>query len=321
MNGIVIIADPEGKGYDFAKGVYDKLSKKNHGLNVVLIDLKRTLFKDKEYKIKIVENVRKKSCFYIHDGNKEPCQWMSDLLFTLEGLKSSSASEINVVFPYMRFARQDRKHESRVSVNAKAILDIVSLYANRAMTIDLHSPQIEEFGSIPFDNLRSFPVVIDHFMKIKSDLLKNLVLVSPDFGGGKRVEDFQKALKKRGIDAGIALGYKKRERDNDVDKVEIIGEVEGKNCLIIDDIIDTGRTIVKTNEALKRKGADRVYVYATHGLFSEGMEKFKNFDGLLTSDSLNNGKIYGAEIISLVDLFSEAIYRTHVGESLSGLFE
>lgn len=320
--GVAIVADLEGVGNTFAKGVHDYiLSKGDRSFSMRLINVKKTTFKDGEYKIKVEENIRRKSCFYIHDSNKVPSVWVSDLLFTLECLRSSSASEINVVFPYVRFARQDRKDESRVSVSIKALVDMIGLYADRAMSVDLHTPQIQEFGSFPFDNLLSFPSVIDYLIKKHGDFLENLVLVSPDLGGGKRVEAFQKALRKKKIEAGIALGYKTRKKDNHVEEVEINGDVRGCNCLILDDIIDTGGTAVSSYLTLKNMGAEKIRIYGSHGLFNEGVKKFKGLEGIMTSDTVYGKNTEGVEVISLVNLFGEAIYRTFVGESLSSLFE
>jgi ribose-phosphate pyrophosphokinase len=321
MEGIVILADSKGKGYGFAKGVCEYIMKKEgRQFPVIMADILRTEFVDGEYKLKISHNVRRKSVFFIHDSNKEPSKWITDLLFTLEAMSFSSPEEVNVVFPYTRFARQDRKDESRVSVNVKAIADLVSLYADRGMTMDLHVPQIQEFFEIPFDNLKSAPVLVNYLLEKHSGILTNLVIVSPDAGGGKRVEELQKALMNKGVNAGIAICYKKRSRDNQVDEIKVMGDIEGKNCLILDDIIDTGNTLVKTCEELKKVGAKRVLAYGTHGLFSRGTEKFTCFDKLIISDTMFNNPSEKVDILSTVGLFGEAIYRTYRGESLSVLF-
>ncbi|MBU0907391.1 MAG: ribose-phosphate diphosphokinase [Nanoarchaeota archaeon] len=326
MVGAVIIADPEGRGYEFAKGVFEYVSKKEgRDFPVELVHLKRTTFRDGEFKVKIEKNVRKHNCFIIHDPNKEAGRWVADLLFSLKAAASSSPQEIRVVFPYFKFARQDRKDESRVGVSAKAVCDILSLYADGALSVDLHAPQIQEYArsNFPFDNLSSAPVVAAYLARnrpsLLSSLLSNLTLVSPDLGGGKRLETYQKALEKRGISVGLALGHKTRARENVVEKVVIIGDVAGKNCLIVDDIIDTGDTMIKTCEKLKGS-ATKIFAYGTFGLFSDGMGKFESFDGVMTSDAVNLGYRSNVEIISLVDLFGEAVYRSHIGDSLSDLF-
>jgi len=318
----VIIADPGGRGYDFAKGIYRHVCEvEGREFPVTFADIWRTEFRDGEYKLRISHNVRRKKCFYVHDPNKAPTQWVTDLLFVLEAIKDSSPSEINVIFPYLRFARQDRKDESRVGVNVKAVADMVSFYANRGLTIDLHAPQIQEFFNIPFDNLFSSPVVINYLKRVHPELLNNLVVVSPDAGGGKRVESFQKRLAKDGIISEMAICYKRRARENEVEEIKIMGDVRGKNCFVVDDIIDTGGTLIKTGLALKEQGAERVCAYGTHGLFSDGTGKFGVFDKIMASDTLVAEKSDNFEVVSMTELFGEAVYRTIIGASLSSLFE
>ncbi len=322
MDEVDIIADSNGKGFEFAKGIYDYLkSKESDDFSVKLINIKKTIFKDGEFKIKILDNIRGKKCFFIHDSNKEPCEWLTELVFTLEATTFSSPEELNVVLPYTRFARQDRKDESRVSVNAKALADILSLYATRGLTVDLHAPQMQEYFSIPYDNLFSIPSLLNYLQNKHPELLNNLVIVSPDLGGGKRAEYLVKRLKKRGIDAEIAFGHKTREKANVVEKSVIIGDVKGKNCLIVDDMIDTGGTMKKTAESLKNKGAKKVYCYGAHGMFNSGYDGFEVFDKVLVSDTFKQEEKDNLEVVSLVKLFGEAIYRTVKGMSLSILFE
>jgi ribose-phosphate pyrophosphokinase len=322
MEEVAIIADSKGEGVEFAKGVYSYLkTKEGKDFSVSWVNLEKTVFRDKEFKMKIADNIRGKNCFFIHDSNKNPTDWFTELIFTLEATTFSSPKEVNVVLPYTRFARQDRKEESRVSVNAKALADTMSLYATRGMTVDLHTPQMQEYFRIPYDNLFSVTSLINYLKKNHFEILNNLVLVSSDLGGAKNVEYLVKIFKKMGFDAGIALGHKTREKANEVAKSVIIGEVEGKNCLIVDDIIDTGNTMVLTAQKLKEKGANKIYAYATHGLFSEGIEKFKVFDKVIVSDTLKTPPAENKEIMSLVHLFGEAIYRTSIGKSLSVLFD
>lgn len=320
MEEVAIIADSSGKNYAFACEVYEYLKSKKD-ISVKLVDIEKTVFKDMEFKVRIVENIRRKKCFLIHDSNKEPCVWFTELVFLLEALRFSSPAEINVIMPYTRFARQDRKETSRVSVNAKALADCISFYATRGMTVDLHAAGIQEYFSIPFDNLYSSPVLIDYLRKKYPEIFENLVVVSPDLGGGKRVESLVKRMAAKGIKADIALGHKPREKDNEVTKMIIIGDVQDKNCLIVDDMIDTGGTLIKACEILRDKGAKKVYAYATHGLFNDGIEKFSGFDKIFVSDSLKQENKGNIEVISMTELFGEAIYRTVIGESLSGLFD
>ncbi len=322
MEEIAIIADFKGSGFGFAKKIYEYILKIGEGkISVDLVNIEKAVFKDGEFKIKIANNVRRKRCFIVYDSNKSPSEWFTELVFLLEAIRFSSPDEINLVLPYTRFSRQDRKDSSRVSVNAKALADVISLYADSGMTCDLHSGQIQEFFSIPFDSLFSFPVLIKYLKEKHPEILEDLVIVSPDLGGGKRVESLSKRLRKQGFNVNVAFGHKTREKDNEVANIIIIGEVSGKNCLVVDDIIDTGNTMIKTGEILIKNGAKKVFAYGTHGLFTEGFDKFKVFDKIIVSDSLFIANAPdNLEVVSLVELFGEAIYRTVIGQSLSVLF-
>jgi ribose-phosphate pyrophosphokinase len=320
----VIIADPEGKGYGFAKGVYER-AKDIGGRNFALgfYDLEKIRFRDGEFKIKISKNIREHNCFYIHDSNKGAAEWFLDLGLTLEALRSSSADKVNLILPYMRFARQERKDESRVSVAAKLIADVVSLYSDRGLTVDLHAPQITQYFNrrVPFDNLYSFPELVGYLRVNQSDLLENLVVVSPDAGGADRAAYLRNRLKREGVDVGLAICHKERCNNGEIEDVIVIGNVKGKNCLMVDDIIDSGGTMVKGCSALKGQGAEKVYAYGTHGLFTEGSDGFGCLEKVIVSDTLHVEPFENLEILSLVNLFGEAVYRTIEGESLSSLFD
>lgn len=319
---VVIVSDFNGKGYGFAKGIYDYINlKEDRKFPIRLTEIQKKDFRDGEFKLRVKENIRERHCFLVHDSNKNPSEWFTELCFALNAISYSSDMKITAVLPYMRFARQDRKDESRVSMNAKAVADVLGLYADRGMTADLHNSSMQGFFDIPFDNLYSFPSLINHLQANYQEMLENLVVVSPDLGGGKRAESLVKRLTNKGIGAEVALGHKSREMENEVKKITIIGDVAGKNCLIVDDIIDTGNTMLKTCEALGKNGAKSVYAYGTHGLFTEGTEKFKCFDKVLVGDTLSVPDFSNCEKVSLINLFGEAVYRTVVGESLSSLFD
>src|SRR3989344_4426226 len=312
--GCIILADGESKGYGFARKVYEYICKKpERALVIGLANIGRTTFEDKEYKLRIMDNIRRKKVFYIHDGNKEPATWFCDLSFALDAIKFASPSEINVVLPYMRFMRQDRKDESRVSVNIRAVAEIISSYADRGMTIDLHAPQIQGYFRIPFDNLQSFPTLTEHLKRNYREVLENLVIISPDVGGAKRVESLQKRLNKDRLNVEMAICYKRRSEKNKVDGITIMGDVKGKNCLILDDIVDTGRTLAAASNELREQGAKNLYVYGTHGLFTKGFDVLEKFDKVMVSDSLFNSERDKLEIISMVELLGEAIFRTIEG--------
>ncbi len=321
---VIIIAPADGRGYKFANGVYNYLrGKQERSFPVKINHLNRKTFKDDEYKVMIAENVRQAACFYVQDSNRQPADWLTEMLFAMEALKFSSPEpgQLAVVMPYMRFARQDRKSESRVSVNAKAVAKSVSQYADRGIVVDLHVPQIQSFFDIPIDHLYSLPTFIEYLMKKHPKALERLVVVAPDVGAAKRAGSLLKRLKQKGINADMAIGYKTKERDNNAEKVQIIGNVRRRNCLLLDDIIDTGKTMCLAGQECRKKSAKTVYAYATHGLFTEGTERFSVFDKTFTSDTLYHKPDKKIETVSLVPLFGEAIYRTVVGQSLSDLFD
>jgi ribose-phosphate pyrophosphokinase len=321
---VIIIAPPNGRGYKFSKGVYSYIKdKEERSFPVKINHLNRGTFRDEEYKVMIEENVRQAACFYVQDSNRQPADWLTEMMFALDALKFSSPQEgqLAAVMPYMRFARQDRKSESRVSVNAKVVAKAVSEYANRGIVVDLHVPQIQSFFDIPVDHLYSLPTFIEHLMKKHPKALDRLVVVAPDVGAAKRAGSLLKRLKQKGINAEMAIGYKTKERDNNAEKVQIIGNVRKRNCLLLDDIIDTGKTMVLAGEECRKRGAKTVYAYATHGLFTEGTERFSVFDKTFTSDTVYHKPDKKIETVSLVPLFGEAIYRTVTGQSLSDLFD
>ncbi len=321
MKEVVILADPVGKGYDFAKGIDSYLRmKRQRDFPVYLTPFSATYFKDGEFKVKLGENVREKECFLVYDSNQHPERWLAFLVPTLSAIRYSAPSGVTIVFPYHRFSRQDRKDESRVNVTSADIASMIEPYIDRGMTVDLHSPQIQSFYRKPFDNLYSFPTLMTHLKQNHPDLLEDIVIVSPDAGGAKRAETLIKRLTQHGIEATLVVGYKTRKRANEVEKVEITGDVRGKNCLVVDDIIDTGDTIIKTGQTLRERGAKKLFVYGTHGLFTEGTKKFSIFDRVMTSDTLQHETAKNLEIVSLIDLFGEAIYRNIMGQSLSALF-
>lgn len=313
-----IIGDPNGKSWDFVKEVYNKLNEKGC---YELIKLNVKEFKDGEIKTKIEKNVRRKHCFFIHDSRKDPSRWLTELLLVNDSLKNSSAQEIVNVLPYLRYARQDRKDESRVPITSKVVADSISKYAHRVLTTEVHNPSIQGFFEIPFDSLHSFPTVEKHIEENHPELLKDLVVVSPDVGGGLRAE----ALANRIGAEGVAIGYKSREKAGEVKDQKITGELNGKNVIVVDDITDSGGTLCKTCETAKEMGANKVAAYITHGLFSEGVDKIsKYFDLLMVGDTVVDPKIAEhekVEVVSFAEIFAEAIHRLNEGKSLSELFE
>jgi len=311
-----ILANPNSSSWDFAFSVYQILSQKTDKfeLNKVFINK----FRDGEIKPKIEKNVRNKSVFYIHDSNQDPKEWFTVLALVNQTLKYSSAKEINDVLPYLRFSRQDRKDETRVPISAKVVADTISLYADRAISLDIHNPAIQGFYTIPFDNLYSFPFVVQSVKnKINFDP-ENTVVMGPDAGGAQKAAAFAKRL---GVD-NVAVGYKTREKPGEVKSLKILGDVNGKDVIIVDDIIDSGGTLINSAKALKENGANKIYVYCTHALFTKGTEELeKVFDLIIIGDTIKMKESEKIKIVPLAPLFAEAIYRISEGESLSELFD
>lgn len=315
-NGCSILADPQGNAWGFAQSIYENLRKRSSKFELNEVHVKQ--FRDGEIKVKIKDNARRKNCFFIHDSGKHPAEWFLELVLVNQALKNSSANEVIDVLPYMKFSRQDRKDESRVAVNARALSDVISLYANRVLTIDTHFPQLPSFYSIPFDNLYSSGLLHEYLQSNHPEILQDTVVMSPDAGGTSRAKAFASRL---GI-SDIIIGYKHRKKDGEIQEYKIVGELKKENVLIIDDMVDSGGTLIEAVKCVKQAGAGKVFVYCTHGLFSAGRELVANaVDLMLVSNSIPQPEHKGIEVISLEGLFAEAIYRLNEGTSLSALFE
>ncbi len=314
-----IIANPEGKAWEFAQAVHAKLRKQSDDFE--LNTMKVTQFKDDEFKTKIERNVRGKQCFFLHDSSLDPARWFLELAMANYSLQSSAAESVIDVLPYMRFARQDRKDESRVPITTRLVADVISLYTDRVMTLDVHNPVIQNAypARVPFDNLHSYPTVIGHLNTHYSGLLKDCVVMSTDVGGATRAKSF---ATRAGIE-DIVIGYKTRPKPGAVGGIRLLGEpVQGRNVLIVDDLTDSGGTMVKAADVARSEGAAAVYGYTSHGLFTNGVDKVVNaFDKFFIGDTVYQAPHPKLEVISFVPLFAEVIYRTTQGESLSALFE
>jgi ribose-phosphate pyrophosphokinase len=221
--------------------------------------------------------------------------------------------------PYQRFMRQERKDESRTSITTRAIAKILNEEHNRVLTLDIHSDAIPGSFRIPYDPLYSFPTVIKYLGNEHPDILKNLVVISPDVGGGKRAEAFSKRVNGR----DVVIGYKVRPNAGDVGKLRL-RKFGGRQVLIVDDILDSGGTLIEAAKAARRQGAERVYGYVTHPLFTKGYEKVvRAFDRLFIGNTVSHpclARSRKVEVISFTELFGEAIYRTNRHDSISALF-
>ncbi len=279
-------------------------------------------FSDGEIYVEINENIRGNSIFIIQSVSSPANDNLMQLLLCIDALKRSSAKNITAVIPYFGYARQDRKVVPRTSISAKLVSNLITKAgADRVVTVDLHAGQIQGFFDIPVDNLFATPIFARHVMKkIKS---KNMICVAPDVGGTERARALGKLL-----NVGLAIVDKRRPKPGQSQVMNVIGDVKGKTCLIVDDIIDSGGTIVNAAKALKDRGAKEVYVYITHGVLSgEAVKKIKNsvIKNLVITDTIDNSdKIKGTkniEVLSISGLMGEAIKRISNSTSVSDLFK
>ena len=317
---ILILANPNGKAYNFARQIYETLNsneKRNRQYEFGKVEIKK--FNDEEIFAEIKENVRKKTCFYIHDSSMNPQDWAMSLAIINDALMRSSAGKINNVLPYMKYSRQDRMASPRTPISSSVIADMMQKQAYRVITTDIHNPAIQGSYKIPFDNLKAYPVIIKHLQKNYSEFLENAVIVAPDIGSAQRAESYAKRL-----NLSVAVAHKKRKEAGIIEKMTIIGDVHGKNVLLVDDMIDSGGTLIKASEILKEKGGKQIYACANHGLFSKNArEKFEEseLEKVIITDSIpqeSKGKI---EVISLTNLFADAIFRISHGQSISEMFK
>ncbi len=278
-------------------------------------------FADMEIFVEIQENVRGRDCFIIQSTSFPANDNLMELLVLIDALKRASARRITAVIPYYGYARQDRKPGPRTPISAKLVANLLERAgADRVLTLDLHAGQIQGFFDIPTDNLFAAPVIMRDILENYET--NNLVVVSPDVGGVVRA----RALAKR-INVPIAICDKRRERPGESEVMNVIGDVAGKNCILIDDIVDSGGTLVNAAEALLKKGAESAMAYITHGVLSGGaVSRIKNsrLKSLVITDSILPTQAVKAasniRILPIAQLIGEAIARTSREESVSSLF-
>lgn len=274
-------------------------------------------FSDGEIWVKFIDNVRGADVFLIQ-STPPPAENLMELLISIDAAKRASARKVTVVIPYFGYARQDRKDQPRVAITAKLIANLLTKSgADRIITMDLHAPQIQGFFDIPVDHLYSSVVFIDHIRKMK---IPDLTVVSPDVGGIKMARAYAKRL-----EADLVLIDKRRPAPNVVEAMNIVGDVRGRNVLIVDDLIDTAGTFTKAVEALKVAGAKRIFGAATHPLISgKAYERLNNseLDKIFVCDTIplkqESSKL---EVMSVAQVFSEAIERCFHNKSISTLFD
>jgi len=278
------------------------------------VELKR--FSDGEIWVKYFENIRGLDVFIIQ-STTPPAENILELLIMIDAAKRASAKTITAVIPYFGYSRQDRKDQPRVSITAKLLANLITVAgADRVITMDLHAAQIQGFFDIPFDHLYSSSI----FSGIFRNISENLVVVSPDIGGIKMARSYAKRLH-----CGLVVIDKRRPKQNLAEVIHIIGSVEDKDVLLVDDLIDTGGTLVSAIEALKKNSARNIYGSITHPLLSgPAIERINNSEitKLYVTDTIplknESDKI---EVVTASDIFAEAIRRTYNNESISSLFD
>ena len=284
-----------------------------------------TRFADGECYVQIQENVRGADVFVMQPTCRPVDEHLMELLLMIDALKRASARRITAVMPYFGYARQDRKDKPRSPISSKLVADLLTTAgAHRALIVDLHTPQLQGFFNIPVDHLFASPVLVDHFRKLN---LPNLTVVSPDAGGVERARFFAKK-----VDAALAIVDKRRVEMNVAEVMHVIGDVNGRTCLIIDDLIDTAGTLVKTAAALVENGASEVYACASHAVLSgpavENIRQSVIKQVVVTNtiplsaeaDAARTEKGGKITVLSIAGLIGRAIQANHDETSVSRLF-
>ena len=290
-------------------------------LGVSLGKIELDTFSDGELRVAFKENVRGENVFLIQSTNP-PAENLMELLLMLDAAKRASAKTVTAIIPYYGYSRQDRKDRPRVPISARMILDLIAVAGvDRMVTMDLHSPQIQGFTNVPFDNLYSRIVLFNKLKEYNLDT-SNGVVLAPDIGSAKMSQSYAKKL---GI--GFALIDKRRPKHNVAEVVNLIGELNNKHVFIIDDMIDTAGTICNASETAMENGAKSVVAIATHPVLSgPAIARLKKapIDKIIVSDTIaiNDNKVFDKlEVISVAEVFSEAVNRIDKGQSISELFK
>ena len=276
-------------------------------------------FPDGETFIKIEENVRGEEVFVVQPTSPPTNHNLMELFIMMDALRRASAARITAVLPFYGYARQDRKDQPRVPITAKLVANLlVASGANRILAVDLHAQQIQGFFDIPVDHLYAAPVMYDYLKKKK---LTDLVVVSPDTGGLKMAHAYSQVL-----EAGLAIVAKRRTSATHVESLAVIGDIKGKNILLVDDLTETAGTITTAAALLKKKGAKQIIACVSHAILNDtGIERLRksDIDELITTDTVQRPAIDGVKIVTLsvAGLLGEAIKRIHNNSSVNSLFE
>jgi ribose-phosphate pyrophosphokinase len=306
-----------------AKAIARRMSV-HRGMSVNLVDARIERFNDQEIFVEVFENVRGEDMYVIQPTSNPSNDNLMELLIMTDALRRSSAARITAVIPYFGYARQDRRAKARTPISAKLIANLIETAGvDRVLTLDLHAAQIQGFFDIPVDNLYASPVFaldIEHHFRGQ---MADLMVVSPDVGGVARARELAKR-----INAPLAIVDKRREKAGEIAEMIVIGDVQGKKCIIVDDICDTAGTLCKAAEVLMENGATEVHSYITHGVLSgPAVERIKNsvMKSLVITDSIEQGEKAKAasniRIVPTAPMFAQAILNIWNGTSVSSLFE
>lgn len=291
-------------------------------LDVPLVNPQLRRFANGEIYCEIEKNVRGADVFVIQSTCAPVNENLMELLIIVDALKRASANSITAVVPHYGYSRQDRKSAPRTPITAKLCADMITVAgASRVITMDLHAGQIQGFFNIPFDNIFASPVILEYIQKNLD--LKNLITVSPDAGGVERVRHFAKKLQLE-----LALIDKRRTGPNVAEAMNVIGDVTGKDCIIIDDMIDTAGTLVQAAKALRKNGAQKIYAAATHPVFSppaiERIAGCEELEAVIVTDTIplseEARKLSKIKVVTTSDILAKAIHRTFNHDSVSSLF-
>ena len=305
-----------------AKSVARRMSL-HRGVNVGLVDARVERFNDGEIFVEVYENVRDEDMFIIQPTSRPANDALMELLIIADALKRSSASRITAVIPYFGYARQDRRSKARTPITAKLVANMLEEAGiERILTLDLHATQIQGFFDIPVDNLYASPVFALDVKHNFKDQIENVTVVSPDVGGVARARDLAQR-----ISAPLSIVDKRREKPGEIAEMTVIGDIEGRSCLIVDDIVDTAGTLCKAADVLLENGAKEVHSYITHGVLSgpaveriakSSMKNLVITDTIEATDAVRNAA--NIRIVPTAPIFAQAILNTWNGTSISSLF-
>eukprot|EP00940_MAST-03C_sp_MAST-3C-sp2_P000361 g361.t1 len=283
-------------------------------------------FKNGESRVEILNSVRDCDVFVVQPTcNPCPNDYIMELVILLDAFRRAGAARVTAIIPIFGYARQDRKDKSRAPISAKVIADVLfTAGVDRVLTIDLHAPQIQGFVNFPIDNLFGEPLIKKYISEALQDIdPKNIVVVSPDAGGAKRADALAKELR-----AGLAIMSKKRDKPGVVARMTLVGDVENKTCIIVDDMVDTAGTLTRAASELMKAGAKEVYASAVHGVLSDPAIQRINDSPIkefIVTDTIpmdeNKSQCPKMRVISVAPLLAEAVRRIHTGGSLSNLFQ